>query len=160
MMYELQLATDTGFNNIVIDSTFNQIDTIESVSKLKIGTTYYWRVLANNGGHVSNYSPTRSFVTGASGVSETTGPNGLHLSIVPNPSSVTSSVRFHLSQNGTTTLTIENVTGQTVLTLLNGNFLSGGDYEISIPIGSLCAGTYLCRLESDDRTQVSKIVIE
>ncbi len=61
MMYRVQVATDSQFQNIFLDSSMRQIDTSVRVKNLTELTTYYWRVLANNGGNESPYSSIWNF---------------------------------------------------------------------------------------------------
>ncbi|MCF8242885.1 MAG: peptidylprolyl isomerase [Melioribacteraceae bacterium] len=62
VMYHLQVATDSEFNNLFLDddvsrNTFN-LTNIESGQ-----ITYYWRVKSNNGGNESEFSDSRTFIT-------------------------------------------------------------------------------------------------
>ncbi len=160
MMYELQMATDTSFANIIIDSTFNQIDTIESVSKLRNGTTYYWHVLANNGGHVSEYSPTWKFIVASLGVAESS-PVELYLSEpLPNPSKSGTMIGFHLDREADVHLTVQDMLGRTTLTLLDSKTLASGDHQIAIPASTLLPGIYICRMECQGKVISKKLVVE
>jgi aqualysin 1 len=62
--YEAQVATDSGFANLVWDQS-GLSTTSTSVSGLAGNTTYYWRVNASNGGGTSPWSAVWSFTTGA-----------------------------------------------------------------------------------------------
>ena len=60
--YEVQVATDAGFTNTVIDR--NDISaTYYNADGLFYSSTYYWRVKASNTGGASEYSPAWSFTT-------------------------------------------------------------------------------------------------
>ncbi|MDP4198664.1 MAG: peptidylprolyl isomerase [Bacteroidota bacterium] len=160
MMYELQMATDTGFNHIVIDSTFNQIDTIELFSKLKTGTTYYWHVLANNGGHASAYSPTWTFNEQSLGVAE---PAATELDLsepLPNPTQGGTLLRFNLKQEAVVRFSIQDMLGRTVMTLLDARMMASGDQEVTIPTTTLIPGVYLCRFECMGNVISKKLVVE
>lgn len=65
VLYTTEFSTDSLFNNIVLtrNSGLNQI----LANGLPGSSTYYWRVRANNGGHLSAPSAWRSFstITGA-----------------------------------------------------------------------------------------------
>ena len=60
--YELQVATDAAFSNIVIDET-GLTGTSYSASGLSSNSTYYWRARAVNGCGNGSYSSTFSFTT-------------------------------------------------------------------------------------------------
>lgn len=65
VLYTIEYATDSLFNNIVLTKKAGTNQTIANT--LPGSTTYYWRVRANNGGHESVNSPVWSFtmLTGA-----------------------------------------------------------------------------------------------
>ena len=60
--YDLQLATDAGFNNIVDNATAIN-GTSYSPGGLSANTAYYWRVRSNNSCGTSAYSSAFSFTT-------------------------------------------------------------------------------------------------
>lgn len=64
MLYHMQLATDSLFTQLLYDETVRQIDTSYRSGSLLPATTYYWRMEANNGGHLSGFSPAWRFRTG------------------------------------------------------------------------------------------------
>ena len=61
-LYDVQLATDNTFSNIISSSTVS--GTSFSVTGLLEITDYYWRVLPKNTSCQGNYSPTNKFTTG------------------------------------------------------------------------------------------------
>ncbi len=70
--YELQVATDNSFSNVVIDQT--ESGTSYTASGLSQGTTYYWRVRASTLVLTGSWSSTWSFST-ASGTSSPSAPS-------------------------------------------------------------------------------------
>ena len=160
MMYEVQLATDSAFSNIVFDSTYNQTATSATVSKLKLGTMYYWHMRANNGGHASDFSPAWKFSAGTLGVAETQ-PAEMELDEAsPNPSKGSTLIRFHTSKDGPVRLVVRDILGREMLRLLDANLLANGDHEVTIPSGSLLPGIYFYRLESGNETLSKRLVVE
>ena len=170
MMYELQLATDSLFDNIITDSTFNQIDTVEAAGKLVNGTTYFWHVLANNGGHVSEYSPTWKFNVQSLGVAqrgraESSTPE-LELSDpLPNPTKGGAVIGFRLNQEAAASahawrLTVQDMLGRDVITLFDGTTFESGDHQITIPPNALLPGIYICRMECLGKALSKKLVVE
>jgi len=81
IIYELEIATDSLFNNI-----FRKVKVANNaytVAGLTAFTKYYWRVKTNNGGHYSPYSIVWDFSTLTVGLEE----NNLNkMDISPNPS--------------------------------------------------------------------------
>ncbi len=65
--YHLQVATDIGFSNILVneDTITNTVFTITNALNI---TTYYWRVQAGNGSDWGEWSGTWKFTTGSSTV--------------------------------------------------------------------------------------------
>jgi|GEM_PF-3898404 len=59
--YQIQVATDSSFTNIIIDQT--TVDTTLDVTTLSYITTYYWRVRGINIHQNSVWSATRKFTT-------------------------------------------------------------------------------------------------
>ena len=160
MMYEMQLATDSDFTNIVTDSTFSQVDTTaKSPAALQVGT-YYWRVKANNGGHVSEFSPAWTFRIVSLGVTATSS-TGLELGEAsPNPSRGTILIRYHLTKDGPVRLSIQDILGREILTLVNANSLASGDHEVAIPASALLPGIYFYRLESEGQVLSKRLVVQ
>jgi photosystem II stability/assembly factor-like uncharacterized protein len=62
--YHLQIAYDANFANLLSD--FNSTATLYNPRNLINGTTYYWRVAANNIGGESNFATGQSFTLNAS----------------------------------------------------------------------------------------------
>jgi cyclophilin family peptidyl-prolyl cis-trans isomerase len=80
--YHLDVSTDSLFTTFHKSVDFAGIS--NNVTGLSMGTTYYWRVRANNGGHWSNYSQTWNFNTSAVGIESFEVANAITVS--PNPS--------------------------------------------------------------------------
>ena len=62
--YHLQLATDTDFNELVVDQG-SISESVLGVSGLTLGEEYFWRVLASNSYGDSPWSETWSFTVSA-----------------------------------------------------------------------------------------------
>jgi hypothetical protein len=71
--YHLQVATDSGFNNLVVDQS-GLTNLTYTLASLQAATTYYWRVNVSNYGGVSDWA-TSSFAT-ASPTIQLTSPVG------------------------------------------------------------------------------------
>jgi hypothetical protein len=62
--YRLQVASDTAFNDLVLDVADIDSTSYRVVDELTAFTTYYWRVHASNFGGESDWSEEYSFTTG------------------------------------------------------------------------------------------------
>ena len=61
--YGLQVATDQGFSNLIIDEKgLKEASYVVPSPKLDYGKTYYWRVGVGNAGGKSGWSPSWSFM--------------------------------------------------------------------------------------------------
>jgi hypothetical protein len=76
----------------------------------------------------------------------------------PNPFNPSTKISFSLENPGKTTLTIYNILGQKVATLLSQE-LSAGTHEVNFNASNLSSGVYLYRLDSGDFTAVKKMMI-
>lgn len=61
--YQLQVARDAGFSDLVLDQTAIQGTSFTLASELQTSTTYYWRVQTGNTCGVGQFSPVFSFTT-------------------------------------------------------------------------------------------------
>ncbi|MBI3765233.1 MAG: T9SS type A sorting domain-containing protein, partial [Ignavibacteriales bacterium] len=66
----------------------------------------------------------------------------------PNPFNPTTSIQFDLPEASTVTLTIYNMLGQEVATLLNHESFDAGQQEVDFDASSLSSGVYLYRLSA------------
>lgn len=76
----------------------------------------------------------------------------------PNPFNPTTSIRFALPSAGATTLTIFNIAGQRVATLVDGP-LSAGFHTITWDARDYASGVYLYRLTSGDHSESRKMIL-
>ncbi|MEP7234644.1 MAG: peptidylprolyl isomerase [Ignavibacteriota bacterium] len=160
MMYRIQVATDIAFAEIIADTTRSQIDTSVTITKLEDGKTYYWRVLANNGGFASQYSETWQFKVGTAGVSSRAISSFNLSEASPNPSMGNISIRFNFNQAGPAKIIVQDILGREVLQLLDRKTISEGDHEVIIPKGTLPPGIYIYKLESNGGTISKRMIVE
>ncbi|RQW07224.1 T9SS C-terminal target domain-containing protein, partial [candidate division KSB1 bacterium] len=76
----------------------------------------------------------------------------------PNPFNPSTTIRFSLAENALVTLSIYNIIGQRVATLLQHD-LTTGTHAIQWHAASFAAGVYLCRLETAGLTVTKKMVL-
>jgi cyclophilin family peptidyl-prolyl cis-trans isomerase len=160
MLYRLQVATDANFTTIVRDSGLRQIDTSCTVTKLSPGATYYWRVLANNGGNPSTFSDPWKFDIWDLGVPRRTTDRITMLEVSPSPVRGDAEIKFSLLDDDVVRLRIYDILGRMILAPIESQWIPSGLHQVAIPAGSLMPGSYECRLEASGVSVVRRIVVQ
>jgi Arylsulfotransferase (ASST)/Bacterial Ig-like domain/Secretion system C-terminal sorting domain/Kre9/KNH-like N-terminal Ig-like domain len=110
--YHLQVASDSMFNNIVIDKD-SITSTSYTASSLTNNKKYYWRLQTNNRAGTSNWSPSFYFSTASPFISITF-PNGIEslakdsTYIIRWQSNLSDTITIQLLNNGSLSRTIQN----------------------------------------------------
>jgi hypothetical protein len=76
----------------------------------------------------------------------------------PNPFNPETSIRFDLAEASVVTLTIYNVAGQEVASLVNGS-MNAGSHTVHFDGANLTSGVYLCRLTAGEFTSTMKMML-
>ncbi|MGE5352419.1 MAG: CHRD domain-containing protein [Acidobacteriota bacterium] len=76
----------------------------------------------------------------------------------PNPFNPSTSIRFSLPATGLVNLTIYNMLGQRVQTLMNQQ-MNAGSYEVKFDASALPSGMYIYRLSAGDNISVKKMML-
>jgi len=76
----------------------------------------------------------------------------------PNPFNPSTEINFSIPVSANTTLAVYNVLGQKVATLVNEK-LSAGSYKYQFDASNLSSGIYFYKLQSDDYSQVRKMML-
>ncbi|MBU1935897.1 T9SS type A sorting domain-containing protein [bacterium] len=76
----------------------------------------------------------------------------------PNPFNPTTTFHYDVKQTGSVTLTVFDLLGQKVATLVDGQHLAGM-YSITWNATGLPSGTYLCRMNAPGFSQVQKVML-
>ncbi len=76
----------------------------------------------------------------------------------PNPFNASTTIRFGLPVSGVVELTVWDVVGRKVDTLVSGGY-SAGSYEVVWNAGNISAGIYLTRMASKDFSAVRKVIL-
>jgi len=84
--------------------------------------------------------------------------NGNSIKIYPNPTSDNSNVSFHISNRSQTMISVTNLNGQKLLSYNKGTLLPG-NYNQTIPVNKLAAGTYFISIETGNTKVYKKIVV-
>jgi hypothetical protein len=76
----------------------------------------------------------------------------------PNPFNPTTTLRFSLPATAQARMSVYNLRGEQVATLLNGR-VAGGAHELRVDAGAWTSGLYLALLESEGRSAVQKLLL-
>ncbi|MBL0062017.1 MAG: T9SS type A sorting domain-containing protein [bacterium] len=85
-------------------------------------------------------------------------PSEFALSNFPNPFNPVTTIQFSMPQAGHATLTLFDVNGRQIETLLNDN-LTSGEYHVSFDGANLPSGTYFARVQANTSAATHKIVL-
>lgn len=77
----------------------------------------------------------------------------------PNPFNPSTQISFDLSQNSRVNLTVYDILGREVATLVNGKNLSNGTYSFTFDASGLSSGVYIYRLNSNGEMQTRKMTL-
>lgn len=155
--YVIQMGYYSDFlYNFYTDSTAS--DTFKVVSGLAEGSIYYWRVQAKNVSGASAWSDS-SFTNAVTSVSKDNLPKEYSISqSYPNPFNPSAKIDFALPKSALTRITIYDVLGREIRTLLNKE-LGAGFYEVTVDASTLPSGIYFYRIQSGDFNQTRKMVL-
>ncbi len=76
----------------------------------------------------------------------------------PNPFNPSTKIRFNLKKSTHTTLTIYNVMGQKVITVVDRK-LNSGTHEFTFDASQLTSGVYFYKISSGEFTKVKKMML-
>jgi hypothetical protein len=159
--YHLQLSLNHGFSSFVFqDSTLTA--TSVKAPLLALDTTYYWRMRTINGPITSDWSSVKSFKTSrtVTGVEKTPAiPKEFALlQNYPNPFNPETNIEFHIAAVGFVSLTVFDLLGRKVTTLVNDH-LQPGNYMVKWDASHCSSGMYLYRLQSNGLVQTRSLLL-
>jgi len=147
--YDLQVANDANFTDLIVDITLNSTSYSFSNS-LDVGSTYYWRVVSKN--PCGEYeSEVFSFTIGTSAISEI---EGVELQIVPNPFSDFVEIQMLSDLENSEKLNWNLMTS-------DGKIISAGNISNTstrLETVDLPAGMYFIRISNQGQQMVERIV--
>jgi hypothetical protein len=76
----------------------------------------------------------------------------------PNPFNPTTTIKFSIPNSGFTELSVFDITGREVSSLVNNN-LTAGSYAVEFKAGELASGIYFYRIQSKDFVDTKKFVL-
>lgn len=82
-----------------------------------------------------------------------------NIKAIPNPFSVTTTIQFVLKEDMPVTLTITDMLGNVIETLIKDKQHAAGIYSIPFNGNNLSTGLYLCILKTKEKNEVAKIIV-
>ena len=76
----------------------------------------------------------------------------------PNPFNPSTLIKYSVAQDGFVNVSIFNLLGEKVATLVNNN-MQAGSYEVNFNAGSLSSGVYFYSIEAGDFKAVRKMML-
>ncbi|RJP74909.1 MAG: T9SS C-terminal target domain-containing protein, partial [Candidatus Zixiibacteriota bacterium] len=80
------------------------------------------------------------------------------LGAYPNPFNPSTTIAFELPQASRVTMTVHDLSGRTVATLVEG-YREAGRHEVTFLASDLASGVYLCRLQAGSYSSVAKLTL-
>ncbi len=157
--YNIQIATDSLFNNIVNDTTV--VDSVYKFNRTILNTRYFWRIRANSKYGWCKWSDVWDFTPGNPTSILTNSSVPTHFEICqnyPNPFNPSTTIRYDIPKESFVTLKIFNALGEEVKSLVNEN-KSAGSYEVKFDGSNLSSGVYFYRMTAGSFSQTKKLIL-
>ena len=157
-IYQVQISTDSIFSNIVLDEQKIGSNFEYPPDSLHYGTRYYWRVKIPGYEWSSVWSfTTKSIPTYVEKIELI--PNKFELyQNYPNPFNPSTKIKFNLPETAKVKLTVYNIVGQEIITLIN-KFMDAGVYKVEFDGSKLPSETYIYKLQTDNFIQIKKMIL-
>jgi len=158
--YTLQVSANASFSSFVYNQS-NIAGTSQQVTGLSTSTMYYWRVSATNAGGTSAFATARNFTTSAPSAVEAIGGLPEEFSLLqnyPNPFNPSTNFEFRIAEPGFVRLTVVDMLGREIATLVNEN-LTPGTYRTSWDASGMPSGVYLYQLRAEGKTETKRMTL-
>ena len=159
--YKVQLSVDSLFIAPILDSIVVPSQITVPVGRLIGSTKYYWRVRGMNVGGFGPWSVVWNFTTSPIGITliSTIIPKECKLyNNYPNPFNPSTRIRFDLPKTSEVSITVYDLLGRQVSTLLNMH-LNAGTYETVWNSANVASGLYFYRIETGDFIETHKMLL-
>lgn len=163
--YSVVVRSFTGFPQDPTDGDIIYQGTEQHATEIGLpgNTVVYYTVFARDlyGYYSIPTDESRAFVIlGTAGVDEESIlPNSISsLKCYPNPFNASATINFVLNQAGSVSLSVYNLQGQRVETLLDGS-VSIGEHRITWDASEFPSGVYFARLQSMEYTETRKMIL-
>ena len=77
----------------------------------------------------------------------------------PNPFNPSTTIQFGLSSEKVVELKVFNILGQEVMTLISGQSMKAGSYNVNFKASNLASGTYIYRLKAGNQVMSKKMIL-
>ncbi|MBI3260535.1 MAG: fibronectin type III domain-containing protein [Ignavibacteriae bacterium] len=156
--YAVQLSENSNFGTTDVDVKDITTNTY-TVSKLKSGTEYFWRVKAINAGGEGAWSETWNFTTETSNGVVESPELGISLLSYPNPMATSAgTLELVLQQRSNVRVTLISLLGVESIELMNGMYEAGKNTAEWSSVG-LSSGMYFIRLETTGKVLTIPVTI-
>lgn len=154
--YELEIATDALFNDVVISDT-NIFNPTKYISNLLFETTMYWHVRAKNYAGKGPWSNSRTFTTLINSVDEELASE-YQATVTPNPVSGIANLSFNLPKHQFVGIYLFNNIGS-MISVLNHSQLSEGMHKLVLNSSKLDNGSYFINFIIGNKTFTLKFIV-
>lgn len=173
----LKLTSNTDGSEAALSITFADIDAFLAAQGLAVGDSkdYVWNVRVSDGLDTLDVADFYSFSNEAfvnlyyeitltrevltSNEDELLTPTAFALEQnYPNPFNPTTNIKFALPQSGNVSLTVYNMLGQKVSTLINEK-MNSGFHVVPFDASNLSSGMYIYRIEAGSFSSVKKMLL-
>jgi len=160
--HRIQIASDSNFSSLIFDTNgivnhyFQMPNNI-----LQLSTYYYWRVNGTNILGTGPWSAVWRFKVRDTKIEKISSeiPCGFRLhNNYPNPFNPVTHIKFELPENGLVALTIYDILGNKITTLINQN-LSAGVYKVDWDGSGVASGIYFYRMKTKDFIDTKRMVL-
>jgi photosystem II stability/assembly factor-like uncharacterized protein len=164
--YEVQIASDSAFSSIVVDSakiTDTSLALQEIIgTKLTGKTKYFWHLKAVSDTATSSFSITWSFITPTLSLMKDD-KDGIPKSFelgqnYPNPFNPATVITYGLPRNSFVKLSIYDDLGREVKVLVNSQE-NAGSYSVNFDANNLPSGVYFYRIEAGNYSDTKKLIL-
>jgi hypothetical protein len=162
--FELQFSVFYDTDPLFSSPTIKQLekDTSYICTNLKVGNTYFWKVLAKNMRGDSIWSNTSAFYIrpeAAAVESKNSISSTLNLAQnFPNPCNPNTTIEFEISVPGEVEFNLYNILGQKIMT--KKQYQSAGMHKMQLPANKLDTGVYVYEIKTGNFAQRKKLVVQ
>lgn len=160
--YYLDVSTDILFTTFVTGYSFRDVGNVLkfSITGLKGGTTYYFRVVGYNASGIGQYSNVIKITLMTTGIEQFQGtPTVFKLNQnYPNPFNPSTTISYSLPQQEFVTLKVYDSIGKEVAELVNET-KQAGNYQIKFDASKLSSGIYFYQIKAGSFVQINKLIL-